>query len=129
MTHSRDHTHTRTRTLNRRLPCSGTTSRWVRRATSPCSTTTGNATLDSALSAAVVGVLRNASTNPLARDISVSDATCNYPAALGASVTMDGECWTHVHEDEMSVFDFTYWSRVHPGGPVAITQFAVNGNN
>jgi uncharacterized protein (DUF1800 family)/uncharacterized protein (DUF1501 family) len=46
------------------------------------------------------------STNPYLKDIYVS-GTCNDAAAKGASVTVDGECWTHVHDNLWDVRDFS----------------------
>jgi len=35
--------------------------------------------------------------------------------ALGARVEVDGVCWQHVHPQELSVWDFSYWVLAHPG--------------
>ena len=40
-------------------------------------------------------------------------------SATGASITVDGDCWEHVHPDEHSVFDFSFWTHHHPGNKVA----------
>ena len=49
------------------------------------------------------------STNTLVRDINVK-GTCTDGAAKGASITVDGTCWTHVHEDLYGVYDMTSYA-------------------
>jgi cullin-associated NEDD8-dissociated protein 1 len=49
------------------------------------------------------------STNELIRDINVK-GTCTDSAAKGASITVDGICWTHVHDDEYGVYDMTSYA-------------------
>ena len=36
--------------------------------------------------------------------------TCTDSAAKGASITVDGICWTHVHDDEYGVYDMTSYA-------------------
>jgi len=43
---------------------------------------------------------------------------------------LEGNCWKHIHQDEHSVYDFTYWTQAHPGNSEArnpITEFAIDG--
>ena len=99
-------------------PCSGTPSRWSR-ADGGCASDTS---LDSASRDALEAALRNATdANTLVRDVA---ASCSAGAsAVGARLTVDSDCWTHVHIDSFSVFDFTYWTLEHPG-----TSDATKGN-
>lgn len=41
--------------------------------------------------------------------------TCAASAAFGASVALDGTCYTHVHPHLFSVVDATYWNEDHSG--------------
>lgn len=64
--------------------------------------------------------------NLYVRDISVSEAdgTCytefDGVSTIGASITVDAFCWTHVHPSHYDVRDFTYWVNQHPGNEVAL---------
>ena len=35
--------------------------------------------------------------------------------AVGAIVDVDGDCWEHTHNDQLSVYDFTLWAMDHGG--------------
>lgn len=88
-------------------PCAGNsrdaTSRWVR-ADAPCEAETP---LDTSSRDALVTALRNTSDmNVLVRDV-VATCADTSAVAVGANLTVDGECFTHVHPDHLSVFDFT----------------------
>ena len=57
-----------------------------------------------------------ADSNPDVRNITVSCGSGGGGgSAKGARLTVASDCWTHVHHDLMSVFDFTLWAREHPG--------------
>jgi cullin-associated NEDD8-dissociated protein 1 len=45
----------------------------------------------------------------------------------GIEIQVENTCWTHVHEDLYSVFDFSSWIKKHPGGQQAIKQFSQSG--
>ena len=56
--------------------------------------------------------------NPYMRDIIASNhgTVCSTRSStVGISVDVGGVCWTHVHEDLLNVYDFTYWTLEHPG--------------
>ena len=64
--------------------------------------------------------------NPYVRDVMISSAgggTCNAQmngvSSIGASVTVDGVCWTHVHPQQLDVLDFSYWSSNREGNKIA----------
>ena len=40
---------------------------------------------------------------------------------------VDGQCWTRVHHDHLSIYDLSYWVTRHPGGAEAITKWSNNG--
>ena len=67
-------------------------------------------------------------TNVYMRDIVFPTATeaCNAEDLNKTDFAVDvgGQCWLNVHQDHLSVFDFTNWVDVHPGGPLKIQQFA-----
>lgn len=50
-----------------------------------------------------------------------SARTCNDPAAEGASITVDGNCWTHTHKDMWNINDLSY---IQPYMPSAIKNYA-----
>ena len=55
--------------------------------------------------------------------------------AIGASIDLDGDCWTQVHPHEQNVYDCTTWVMTHPGNNNAqdsghrnpIAKWAMNG--
>ena len=116
-------------------PCAGQASRW-RRSAGACPSPTS---LDGTTLAALESALRqSADTNPHVRDITVLTASCSSASpsgSVGAKVTVDGECFEHVHPDLYGVFDMSYWTTRHPGNAVAaangrpnpIANFAVLG--
>ena len=62
--------------------------------------------------------------NAYLRDIRLDDASARSAchaesgdAAVGANMllTTDGSCWQHVHPETYDVYDFTEWTRTHPG--------------
>jgi len=67
-------------------------------------------------------------TNVYMRDIAFPVATENCNAEdmnkTDFAVDVGGQCWLNVHQDHLSVFDFTDWVEHHPGGPLKIQQFA-----
>jgi uncharacterized protein (DUF1501 family)/uncharacterized protein (DUF1800 family) len=83
--------------------------RW--RAIGPCA---GRAT--ATLSTSTRTVLTNAinsstDTNPYVKDVELSRALQNSCSnANGAIIDVGGQCWQHVHNDQLSVYDFTFWS-------------------
>ena len=115
-------------------PCSGV-SRWERSA--------GNCPAPSALDGTTTNIITTAltntldSTNPFVRDIELpGPAGCT--AAPGVSLTVNGECFTHVHPNQYQVRDFTDWGgpgMLHPGNtdngvprtPNPIYKWAENG--
>ena len=105
-------------------PCDETAaSRW-RRQGGACSSETG---LDASTKTTLAAAIRATSdANPYVRDVMISSAgggTCNAQmngvSSIGASVTVDGVCWTHVHPQQLDVLDFSYWSSNHEGNKIA----------
>ena len=97
-----------------RDPCGGVETRW-KRSSGAC---TSDTSLDSDSRSAIVAALQNATadSNPDVRDITVSCGSGGGGgSAKGARLTVASDCWTHVHHDLMSVFDFTLWASEHPG--------------
>ena len=92
------------------------------------------ATLSSAISSST-------DPNPHVRDITpgtggVCHASLSGVSSIGASITVDGACWTHVHPNHLDVLDFSYWASNHEGNKEAekngrrnpITAFAEQGS-
>jgi hypothetical protein len=72
--------------------------------------------------------------NAFVRDVMIHK---QCKAEAGAQVLVDGVCWQHVHEDEMNVYDFTYWADAHDDpkaaaalkeGSKAVAAFAETGS-
>ena len=95
--------------------CTGV-SRWTR-TTGACPAPTS---LDAATESSVSAALRESTDpNPFVRDITIG-GTCNAAHLVpGAQVVVEGGCFTHVHPDEYSVYDFSLWSHIHNGNPAA----------
>ena len=79
---------------------------------------------ESALVSALRAAAQSASTPAAAlQTVDVSLAECTDAAAppaewanaVGGRVEVDGICWQHVHPQEASVWDFSYWTFDHPG--------------
>jgi hypothetical protein len=112
-------------------PCVGP-SRW-RRIQGACTAPTAlDATTMATLAAALAA---STDTNEYVRDIAggMDDSECatgtsGGVSVLGAFVDAGGECYEHIHPDEFSVRDFSYWVNAHPGGANAIRQWAVDGS-
>mgnify|MGYP006141664517 CR=1 FL=1 len=105
-------------------PCNVSyTSRWAQLA--------GACKSETALDAETIKTLAEAirssadQSNPHVRDVNVSDtdSTCHMElhgiSTIGASISVNGTCWTHVHPSHYDVRDFTYWVNQHLGGAVA----------
>ena len=113
-------------------PCTEAASRWMRGG--DCTSTI----VDEGTSATIEAAI-GASTdvNPSVVDIDLAAAraaggVCNAGVAFGASVVVDGTCYTHVHPHTLTVVDATYWNEDHPGNDFGsnffpIKRFAQNG--
>ena len=90
-------------------------SRWLRRdAGCPAPA------LDGAAAATIGDALRRSTGgNRAVRDIAVAAAACDAATPAGATVTVDGVCWEHVHSDLYSVYDASYWASAHDGNKEA----------
>ena len=103
--------------------------------------------LNAATKATLIAVLEASTdqSNNFLRDVYVKKAnlgTCDDTNAIGATIEIDGttvgakECWKHVHEDELTVYDAAYMTEAgHPGNreafkagrPNPIGKFAIEG--
>ena len=92
-----------------------------------CSKSTSVA-VDDQTKATLVAALQTAAKtdlNPYMRDIIASNhgKVCSTKSnTVGMSVDVQGTCWTHVHEDLLNVYDFTYWTLEHPGNQDKLMQ-------
>jgi len=108
-------------------PCTpGLRSRWERKNPIGCDATelydATNETLSHLLS-------DSGDDNPFMRDIYFPEegTYCNSSdTEPEIEIEVDGECWTRVHPEHMSIFDMTYWVDNHPGGPYAIQKWSEN---
>jgi Protein of unknown function (DUF1800) len=107
-------------------------SRWI-----PLSCTGAATYIDSTIHGMFAQLLVNSyDTNIYVRDI-INNATGNCPEALEKLVGFEvqdesGMCWKNVHPNHLNVYDFTYWTKYHPGNSVTrnpIKEFAVAGNS
>jgi hypothetical protein len=106
-------------------------SRWI-----PVSCTGAATSVDSTVHGIFAQLLFNSyDRNLLVRDI-INNGTGVCPTALEKLVGFEvqdqsGKCWKNVHPDHLNVYDFTYWTKYHPGNSVLrnpIKEFAVAGN-
>jgi uncharacterized protein (DUF1800 family) len=90
-----------------------TVSRW-RKAKGACASPTA---LDNATAASIVKAMQvSKDANPIVRDIKVTGPCTtanNGVSIIGANVTYNGDCWTHVHPETLNVVDFTYFTVAH----------------
>ena len=108
-------------------PClSGERSRWLKgQDSSACAKATSVDDKTKATVAAALEAAASTDTNPYMRDIIASNygEVCSTKAdTVGMSVDVKGTCWTHVHSDLYSIYDFTYWTLEHPGNEDKIMQ-------
>ena len=101
-------------------PClSGERSRWLKgQDSSACAKASSVDDKTKATVAAALEAAASTDTNPYMRDIIASNygEVCSTKAdTVGMSVDVKGTCWTHVHSDLYSIYDFTYWTLEHPG--------------
>lgn len=99
-------------------PCVSGTSRW-RRTPGACAVPTGlDATTRTTISNAISS---STDPNPYVRDISLSGIGCTAaPETIGAYITVNSNCWQHVHPDLLSVRDATRWTETHDGNQQAM---------
>ena len=112
-------------------PCAAGRSRWVRRALAASDgSCAGETALDTSTRATLAGRITAATGfGETVRDVyplggQCSDVSSSGALARGATVSVGGACWEHVHPDELSVYDFTAWVETHPGNGL----FAANAN-
>lgn len=108
-------------------PCTpGLRSRWEQKIISDCNPTELYDATNETLSHLLSGSGDN---NPFMRDI-YFPAEGTFCDSLDTDpeieIEVNGECWTRVHPEHMSLFDMTYWVDNHPGGPYAIQKWAEN---
>ena len=105
-------------------PCDDSAAaRWERQA-GACSSETA---LDSETRATLAAAIRATSdANPYVRDVLIAGGgggTCHANkdgvSSVGASLTVDGACFTHVHPQHLDVLDFSYWASQHEGNKLA----------
>jgi hypothetical protein len=106
-------------------------SRWI-----PVSCTGAATSVDRTIHGIFAQLLFNSyDTNDFVRDI-INNATATCPSSLEKLVDFEvqdqnGKCWKNVHPDHFNVYDFTYWTKSHPGNSITrnpIKEFAVAGN-
>ena len=133
-------------------PCTSETSRWVKQDDeSACAAAEASGVVDADTVAVLSAALRDdsgslaflfgATANAKVRDIVIANGACSGGSeVVSTALTVtesDGSsgCWQHVHSNEFSLFDFTYWTTAHPGNafaldggrPNPITAFALAG--
>jgi len=114
-------------------PCNGETSRWINRKnesnTYTCDETTfSNSTIKTIITNKLISTLNDDDEQQgmsRVREIIVS-CDDDDDELIGAKILINDECWEHAHPDEYSVYDFSIWTRAHPGGSLPIEQFAVD---
>lgn len=105
-------------------PCVKKKSRWIREANKNCPNPTP---LQTDTIAALQNALGNFDiiANEYVADVSRS-LVCNESNQQLIEVQLDlgGDCYTHVHPNEMNIYDFSGWVTKHPGGEYNIQKWA-----
>jgi hypothetical protein len=100
-------------------PCSGDTSRWVNRKneSDACTNTFGNQTIINMISNSLAAVATDDEDGSSSRVREIT-MTCSDAdeELIGVKVQVGSECWEHAHPEEFNVYDFSIWTRAHPGG-------------
>ena len=114
-------------------PCGYGVSRWIRQparpAGVPCSKMSSDDHIYSSTLSLFSAQIEAARVhNNLVVDLKLGPGYCIRRQSLGISVDYNGECWRHSHPNELNVYDFTTWAKLHPGGHAAIGQFAVSNS-
>jgi len=112
-------------------PCTqGTRSRWILKESSSCSPTFLKFETYSTLFKLIE---QSSDNNAFMRDIyfpssGIMDCHAVDKEDARIEIYVNGECWSHVHPDHMSIFDMTHWTleNKHPGGQEVIKNFAKN---
>lgn len=111
-------------------PCVDTKSRWKVEPNTICSSPT---ILEHATIAALQDAFANSTDpNALLKDATVSlscDQLDERVDKLGMQIQVGEDCYTHVHRDHMSVYDFSGWVSNHPGGKYNIQKWAEGFND
>ncbi len=102
--------------------------RWLKITDSKCRTTG----IDIATNATLVWLMTEYGdwdSNDLLVDIHLEwignhGKTCNSANTVGMKLLVNGVCYKHIHPDEYSVYDFTYWTLpdTHPGNAIALAN-------
>jgi cullin-associated NEDD8-dissociated protein 1 len=75
------------------------------------------ASLDNGTITVLANAIRTSlDTNRFVKDVRLSNgdkASCKN--AKGSVIDVDGECWQHVHDDILNVYDFSLWAKAHDG--------------
>ena len=106
--------------------CVAQTSRWQIEAGVTCEAPTqglGSGTIE-----AIAGALNTTlDSNEFVRDIGPL-TTCNSTDIIldniGIQIQVGEDCYTQVHSDHLNVYDFTGWTKNHPGGEYHIEKWA-----
>jgi hypothetical protein len=69
------------------------------------------------------------SAKPIVVDVFTNQDSSCLAYNAGIQIQIGTTCWTHVHNDLYSVFDFTSFAGVHPGGAYNIQKFAQTGKS
>ena len=105
--------------------CSDSKSRWEVELDTVCPQPTSlSSTTETALQTAFAS---STDPNEVLKDIDgphVCDAADVTVENLGMQIQVGADCYTHVHRDHKSVFDFSGWVSNHPGGAYNIQKWA-----
>jgi hypothetical protein len=103
-------------------PCDAGISRWMRTVGTCGAGVETQLDNETRLSIETALSVTTSDTNEYMRDIDIQadgNGTCtsslNGVSAMGASLTINGSCWTHVHPHEGNVYFFSYWAIAHNG--------------
>ena len=99
-------------------------SRWIVEGNETCSSTTLGLSTVAALEDAF---LASTDSNQYIRDVT-RKLSCDNEDVVADNIDIvfeyKGNCFTHVHRDHLSVYDFSGWVQHHPGGEYNIMKWA-----
>jgi len=131
---------------DRSHPCAETITRWLRVQDDPCTgaAVVGSTDIDATTHAWLAGLLEEADDGADVVDIPSRDRSSCTLAEKGIRISVQDNstgtpvdrCWEHVHPNELSYFDMSFWSRHHDGNrdawsgqrPNPITAPALRGS-
>jgi cullin-associated NEDD8-dissociated protein 1 len=106
--------------IPKRGPCFSLRARFMRQIQTNCASPVSSPYLSALIQSSDIA------SQPIVLDvITNADSSCSS-LSPGVQIQIGATCWTHVHDDLFSVFDFSSFANSHSGGSAKIRYFAEN---